>query len=112
VTPTAGHPAPTGGGLLSKLMATVRPQFRVEVYLPDPEDRVLGRPSCRVAGCDRLAYCEVLADAGERLAPAGVGDGIVGLSMGDHSLAGAIDQARPVAVGKARNSYNSTQQFL
>ena len=53
MTPTAGHPAPTGGGLLSKLMATVRPQFRVEVYQPDPEDRVLGRPLCSVPGCDR-----------------------------------------------------------
>ena len=56
MTPAAGQPAPTGGGLLSKLMATVRPQFRVEVYLPDPEDRVLGRPSCRVAGCDRSGW--------------------------------------------------------
>ena len=65
-----------------------------------PLGRLLGNP--RVAGCDRLAYCEVLADAGERLAPAGVGDGIVGLSMGDHSLAGAINQARPVAVGVPR----------
>ena len=67
-----------------------------------PLGRLLGNP--RVAGCDRLAYCEVLADAGERLAPAGVGDGIVGLSMGDHSLAGAIDQARPVAVGLNRET--------
>lgn len=56
VTPATGHPAPTGGGLLSKLMATVRPQFRVDVYVPDPEDRVLGRPSCRVAGCDRSGW--------------------------------------------------------
>ena len=44
---------PATGGLLEKLMAVVRPQFRVDVYLPDPDDPVLGRPVCCVAGCDR-----------------------------------------------------------
>ena len=29
-------PASAGGGLLSKLMAAVRPEFRVEVYVPAP----------------------------------------------------------------------------
>ncbi len=41
------------GGLLEKLMAVVRPEFRVEVYFPDPDDPVLGRRICAVAGCDR-----------------------------------------------------------
>ena len=44
------------GGLLEKLMAVVRPEFRVEVYLPDPDDPVLGRRRCAVAGCDRSAH--------------------------------------------------------
>ena len=41
------------GGLLEKLMTEVRPEFRVEVYFPDPDDPVLGRRICAVAGCDR-----------------------------------------------------------
>ena len=38
------EPAELRRGLLEKLMAAVRPEFRVEVYLPDPDDPVLGRP--------------------------------------------------------------------
>ena len=34
-------------------MAGVRPEFRVEVYLADPDDPVLGRRRCAVPGCDR-----------------------------------------------------------
>ena len=34
-------------------MAVVRPEFRVEVYLADPDDPVLGRRPCAVADCDR-----------------------------------------------------------
>ena len=46
---TATEPAPVGRarGLLEKLMAVVRPEFRVEVYLPDPDDPVLGRRTVR-----------------------------------------------------------------
>ena len=40
-------------GLLEKLIAVVRPEFRVEVYLVDPDDPVLGRRRCAVAKCDR-----------------------------------------------------------
>ncbi len=50
---TAWQPAPAG--LKGKLMAIVRPQFRVDVYLPDPHDAVLGCPACLVPGCDRSA---------------------------------------------------------
>ena len=32
-------------GLLEKLMAVVRAEFRVEVYVPDADDPVLGRPT-------------------------------------------------------------------
>jgi hypothetical protein len=51
-----GLPAQPGGarpGLLEKLLAAVRPEFRAEVLVPDPEDPVLGRRTCLVEGCDR-----------------------------------------------------------
>lgn len=40
-------------GLLEKLIREVRAEFRVEVYLPDPDHPVLGRGACSVTGCDR-----------------------------------------------------------
>lgn len=40
-------------GLLEKLIAVVRPEFRIEVHLVDPDDPVLGRRQCAVAQCDR-----------------------------------------------------------
>lgn len=40
-------------GLLGKLMARVRVEFREEVYLIDPDDPVLGRGRCPVPDCDR-----------------------------------------------------------
>lgn len=40
-------------GLLEKLIALVRNEFRIEVYLVDPDDPVLGRRQCAVADCDR-----------------------------------------------------------
>lgn len=43
--------APTG--LLEKLVAHVRAEFRVGIYVADPDDPVLGRRPCMVAGCDR-----------------------------------------------------------
>ena len=43
--------APTG--LLEKLVAQVRAEFRVGIYVADPDDPVLGRRPCTVAGCDR-----------------------------------------------------------
>ena len=39
-------------GLLEQLMAVVRPEFRVEVLVPAPEDPVLGVPDCAVPACD------------------------------------------------------------
>jgi hypothetical protein len=47
------HRSADRGGLLEKLVAVVRPEFRVEVYLADPDDPVLGRRRCAVADCDR-----------------------------------------------------------
>ena len=42
-------------GLLEKLMATVRSEFRVDILVPDQGDPVLGWKSCGVSGCDRPA---------------------------------------------------------
>lgn len=46
-------PGPGSGGLLGKLMAAVRPEFRQEVLVFDPRDPVFGSDACGVAGCDR-----------------------------------------------------------
>jgi hypothetical protein len=40
-------------GLLQKLMAVVRTEFRGEVYVPNPDHPVLGRGTCPVTDCDR-----------------------------------------------------------
>jgi len=47
-------PAPTG--LVEKLLGAVGAEFRVEVYVPAPDDPVLGRPWCSVPGCDRSGW--------------------------------------------------------
>lgn len=44
------------GGLLEKLMATVRPEFRVALFVPSPADPVLGLQPCMVDGCDRSTF--------------------------------------------------------
>lgn len=48
-----GRPSTAHAGLLEKLVAQVRPEFRSDIYLPDPGDPVLGRRPCLVPGCDR-----------------------------------------------------------
>jgi integrase len=48
-----GHPGAGHSGLLGKLVAAVRPEFRTGVLVPDPDDLVLGRRTCPVPGCDR-----------------------------------------------------------
>lgn len=49
--------SPTGekAGMLAKLMALVRPQFRAEVLSFDPDDPVFGGGTCRVERCSRPA---------------------------------------------------------
>ena len=39
------------GGLLEKLMAVVRPEFRADVLAFDAADPVFGSPACMVGGC-------------------------------------------------------------
>ena len=41
------------GGLLEKLMAVVRPEFRADVLAFDAADPVFGSPACMVGGCGR-----------------------------------------------------------
>ena len=42
--------------LFDRLQTALRPEFAVEMYFPDPDDPVLGRGACAVAGCDRLSW--------------------------------------------------------
>lgn len=56
MTPPARQLTPNPTGLLEKLLGAVRPEFRVDVYVPDPDDPVLGRPTCAVPGCDRSGW--------------------------------------------------------
>jgi len=44
---------PTRGSLLEKLIAAVRPEFRVDVLIANPDDPVLGVKPCDISGCDR-----------------------------------------------------------
>lgn len=50
----AGHPA-RPHGLLEKLLAAVRPEFRADVLVFDPRDPVFGGAPCRVPDCGRAA---------------------------------------------------------
>jgi integrase len=43
-------------GLLEKLLAAVRPEFRVDVLVPDPADPVIGFKQCVVGDCDRPVH--------------------------------------------------------
>jgi integrase len=49
----ADVPAPRPAGLLEKLMAAVRPEFRHDVLAFGPHDPVFGGRPCQVAGCAR-----------------------------------------------------------
>jgi integrase len=47
-------------GLLAKLMAVVRPEFRSDVLVFDPRDPVFGGPACAVPRCVRAARAQGL----------------------------------------------------
>lgn len=54
--PEGGPDAPAPGrpaGLLEKLMAVIRPEFRHDELVFDPQDPVFGGPVCQVPGCRR-----------------------------------------------------------
>jgi len=52
----AGRPAPVAVGLLHRLLAAVRPEFRTDVLVCAGEAFHPGRPACRVPGCDRASH--------------------------------------------------------
>lgn len=56
MTLASATPASGNARLLEKLLAAVRPEFRADVFVPDPEDPVLGYKRCRVDGCDRPVH--------------------------------------------------------
>ena len=49
-------------GLTGRLMAAVRPEFRLDTLIIDPADPVLGGRSCNVSGCERAARLHGLCD--------------------------------------------------
>jgi integrase len=54
--PASARPGQIGpAGLLERLMATVRPEFRADVLTFAADDPVFGGGFCRVAGCERSA---------------------------------------------------------
>jgi integrase len=59
--PARGYRAPVG--LLEKLMAAVRPEFRAGDLVFDPRDPVFGGPPCAVSGCDRPHRVQSLCTA-------------------------------------------------
>jgi len=60
------HQAQDRVGLLGKLMAVVRPEFRVDVLVPVADDPVLGWKVCGAAGCDRPAFSTNMCAAHHR----------------------------------------------
>jgi hypothetical protein len=60
--PDAGVPGEyrVPGGLLEKLMAAVRPEFRADVLAFDAGDPVFGSPACMAGGCARPASSQGL----------------------------------------------------
>ena len=51
----AGRQQQAAAGLLGKLMAVVRPEFRADVLVFDPADPVFGGDACLVPQCERTA---------------------------------------------------------
>ena len=46
MTAPAQQPASGQAGLLERLLAAVRIEFRADILVPRPDDPVLGRPAC------------------------------------------------------------------
>ena len=63
----APHPPATGrAGLLERLVAAVRPEFRDEMLAPGPGDPVLGWRICSAAECDRAVFSGTMCAAHNR----------------------------------------------
>ena len=50
MTAPAQQPASGQAGLLERLLAAVRIEFRADILVPGPDDPVLGRPACPAGG--------------------------------------------------------------
>ena len=50
MTAPAQQPASGQAGLLERLLAAVRIEFRADILVPRPDDPVLGRPACPAGG--------------------------------------------------------------
>ena len=55
MTGVRGRLATDRPGLLTALMAAVRPEFRPQMYIPAPDGPVFAADECTVSGCDRTA---------------------------------------------------------
>ncbi|MFD7947423.1 hypothetical protein [Streptomyces sp. NPDC059744] len=60
---TAPNPGRGRAGLLEKLLAAIRPEFRTEIYRPAADDPVFIVPPRAVLDCDRVVSQRVLAAA-------------------------------------------------
>ncbi len=56
----APSPAPDGSGLPARLMAVVRPEFRVDILVPEPGALIFNAEPCRVAECLRMPWTRKL----------------------------------------------------
>ena len=56
----APDPAPGGSGLLARLTAVVRPEFRVDILVPEPGALIFNTEPCRVPGCERMPWTRKL----------------------------------------------------
>jgi site-specific recombinase XerD len=102
--PSVGRPV----GLLEKLVAAVRPEFRVDVLVIDPTDPVYGGPPCLVGECPRAARWHGLCEGhGQRWNRHGRPD--LGQFTASTSAAMRADvPLQPCSVPGCRNGRNST----
>ena len=56
----APSPAPDDSGLLARLLAVVRPEFRVDILVPGPGALLFNAEPCPVAGCRRMPWTRKL----------------------------------------------------
>ena len=60
---TEGQPAGRPAGLLERLLAAVRPEFRADEFLFEPDDPVCGGQPCGITGCGRARQARGLCHA-------------------------------------------------
>ncbi|WP_392842960.1 hypothetical protein [Streptomyces sp. LN500] len=63
MTAIAPNPGRGRPGLLEKLLAAIRPEFRTDFYRPAADDPVFIAPPCAVLDCDRVVSQRVFPAA-------------------------------------------------